>query len=303
MRGREGVKVYAAVTVAHVLWGFSFLASLTAQRTAPLLTLLSHRFLLAFLLLCLLLPFRMGRLSLRGKGKRVLLLVLLGILDPLIYFLGEQYGLIHSTSIFSGVMIALIPLLSTLTAVPILGEKVSMGQLLFGLLSVAGVIGIGLLTGSSGHLDWIGVVCLLTAMVAAAAYTLLSRSLSREFSSFERTFLMMGMGALAFTVLALIRERGDLAAYVAPLAEPSYLLSLLFLGLGCSVVSYLLLSYSISRLPVARESVFANLTTAVSVLAGALLLKEPFSWREGILCAVILLGILGVQWTEKKIPL
>ena len=43
------VKIFLAATVCHVFWGFSFLASRRALDAAPVLVLLSHRFLLAFL--------------------------------------------------------------------------------------------------------------------------------------------------------------------------------------------------------------------------------------------------------------
>ena len=50
----------------------------------------------------------------------------------------------------------------------------------------------------------------------------------------------------------------------------------------------------------ARETVFANLTTAVSVFAGAVFLREPLN-RTGLLCwAVILPGICGVRHGSRQ---
>ena len=286
-------KIFLAATVCHVFWGFSFLASRVALDTAPVLVLLSHRFLLAFLGMNLLLLTPLGALQLRGK--RLLPLLALGAAEPVIYFFGEQYGLLHSNTIFSGVMIAMIPIVSTLAAAPILKEKPSAGQLLFSLLSVGGVVGVGLLSKNSGALDWIGVLGLLVAVLSAVAYTLLSRGISGRFSPFERTYFMMGVGAAVFTALALLGCRSDPAAYLRPLETPSYLLSMLFLALCCSVVSYFLSAYAITHLSVARETVFANLTTAVSVFAGALFLREPFSLTGAVCCLLILVGIYGVQ--------
>ena len=48
---------------------------------------------------------------------------------------------------------------------------------------------------------------------------------------------------------------------------------------------------------VARETVFANLTTAVSVFAGVIFLHEPFTWFGALCCLVIFVGIYGVQKT------
>ena len=289
---RNGRAIVAAL-VCHTFWGLSFMASRTALNTAPVLVLLSHRFTLAFLLMSLLLPTKLGACRLRGKP--LLPLFLLGLLEPVIYFFGEQYGILHSNTIFSGVMISIIPIATTLTAVPVLGEKPTPGQLFFSVLSVGGVIGIGLLTRSSGSLDWIGLVGLLVAVSSAVAYTLLSRGISGRFSPFERTWSSFAIGALTFTALALFSVRGDPAAYLRPLLVPAYLRALLFLAVCCSMVCYLLLSYVLTDLPIAQATVFANLTTAVSVFAGAILLHEPFSLAGLFFCVLILLGIYGVQ--------
>ncbi len=285
-----------AAIVCHTCWGFSFLASRTALNTAHVFVLLSHRFLLSFLLMQL--AARRMKAQ-RGTRRQLLMMILLGLAQPVLYFFGEQYGLLHSSTIFSGVMIAMIPVASTLAAAVLLREKPTAGQMIFSLVSVCGVIGIGLLTGSSGTLDWIGVFALLLAVASAAAYTLLSRNLSKQTSPFSRTYVMMGVGALVFTAMALIQCRGSLAAYVKPLGEPAYLLSVCFLAMFCSVLSFFCSGYAISKLPVARETVFANLTTVVSVFAGVVFLHEAFSWLGAVCCVLIILGIYGVQRTSR----
>ena len=286
-----------ASIVCHFCWGLSFMASRTALNEAHVFVLLSHRFLISFLLLHLF-PRQIAGLK---KAKRAFLpLLALGLAQPAVYFLGEQFGILHSTTGFSGVMIAMIPVVTTLAAAPILKERPSWGQLGFSLLSVGGVIGVGLMTGSSGRLDGIGVAALVTAVIAAAAYTLLARGLSKTTVPFDRTYAMLAVGALVFTTLALIQCRGDLSAYLRPFRERSYLLSVGYLSVFCSILCFFLSNYAISKLPVARETVFANLTTAVSVFAGVLFLHEPFSWLTAVCVAVILIGIWGVQKTARE---
>ena len=53
--------------------------------------------------------------------------------------------------------------------------------------------------------------------------------------------------------------------------------------------------YSLTRLSVARATVFANLTTTVSVLAGAMVLHEPLTVGGAVCCVLRLVGIYGVQ--------
>ena len=106
---------------------------------------------------------------------------------------------------------------------------------------------------------------------------------------------MLGFGAFVFTVMAAFSVHGNIALYLRPFEEQSYLAAILFLSVCCSVIAYFLSSYVITGLPVARATVFANLTTAVSVFAGTVFLHEPFSALGLLFCILILIGIYGVQ--------
>lgn len=295
MDKKKQIKAILAAVACHVAWGFSFLASRKGLDAAPVFVLLSHRFGLSFLTMNLLVLLGVGKLDF--KGKTLWKPILLGMMQPVIYFVGEQYGIIHSNTVFSGVMIAMIPIVATLAAGPILKEKPSLGQLFFSFLSVCGVVGIGLMNQSSGALDWIGAAALSVAVLSAGAYTLIGRSISQDYTPFERTYTMMGVGTAAFTPLALIQTGGSVSGFFRPLGQPTYLFAVLFLALACSVAGFFLSGYSITHLTVARETVFSNLTTAVSVFAGVIFLHEPFTWFGAFCCLVIFVGIYGVQKT------
>lgn len=297
MEKKQAIKAVLATTLCHVLWGFSFMASSHALSVANVFVLLSHRFLTALALMSLIALAGFVKLDL--KGKRILPLVALGLMEPVIYFFGEQYGIIYAGTVFSGVMIAMIPVFCMLAAAPILREKPTAGQVVFAAVSVAGVIGLGLMGGSSGTVKLIGVIALIVAVIGAAGYTLLSRSISKQFTPFERTYMMMAVGACVFTVCAAIACRGSVSAYFAPFKDTQYLLCVLFLGVFCSVVCYFMSGYAITYMPVAKEVVFSNLTTAVSVFAGVVFLHEPITWLGLVCCILILIGIWGVQKTAK----
>ena len=293
MNSKTNYKVILATVIAHTFWGFSFMASRKALNITNMFVLLSHRFLIAFIAMSLVVALGKAKVSL--KGKRVHLLIALSVLQPVVYFLGEQYGIQHSNTIFSGVMIALIPIVSTLAAAVFLKEKPTLLQFAFCALSVAGVIGIGLMSNGSGVLEFGGVISLIIAVCAAAGYLLISRNVSAEFSAFERTYSMMAIAAIVFTICAFIYIKGDISEYVSPMTNSNYLISVLFLSLLCSVASFGLNGYSIAHLTVTKQAAFANLTTAVSVFAGAFLLHEPFSLIGIIFCIMIIVGIYGVQ--------
>ncbi len=298
MDKKLAVKVIIAALICHIFWGFSFMVSDYALSVTHVFLLLSHRFLLAFAVMSLLVLLRIAKLEL--KGKRVWVLIILGALEPVVYFFGEQYGIIHSGTVFSGVMIAMIPVFCTLAAAIILKEKPTAGQLIFSVISVGGVIGIGLMGKSSGTVELIGVLALIVAVIGATGYTLLSRKISKEFSPFERTYMMIAVGAVVFTVCAAVNCGFSPRSYFLPFGDTKYLFSVIYLSVCCSVICYFMSSFAITYMSVARETVFANLTTAVSVFAGVVFMHEPFSWIGLVCCILILAGIYGVQKTARN---
>ena len=161
MKTKSFYKAILAAVGVYTLWGFSFLASSVGQRVATPFVLLSYRFVIA--LLILLVPLVLGKAKLRLRGKNVKMLLLLGLFEPCIYFIGEQYGLKYTNSAFSGVMIAVIPVVTLIMAAVFLKEKPSMAQWLFSILSIAGIVVITLVENSGGSVSLKGVLFLVVS--------------------------------------------------------------------------------------------------------------------------------------------
>ncbi len=286
-------KPMLAALAVFTIWGFSFLASKVGQIYASPLTVLMYRFDTAFLVMGLLWLVKRPKIRLRGKNVKGL--IGLGLCEPVVYFLGEQYGLKYSNSAFAGVMIALIPIVAMLLAAVFLKEKPSLPQWLFSLLSIGGVAAITLMAGGQGQVTPLGVALLTVAVVTGAAYSVISRGIANDFTAYERSLVMQAMGAVFFTFLAVMENAGDPARLVAPLQNAGFVSATLYLSLGASVAGYYLFNYAVANAPMANVVSLSNLTTVLSVLAGVALLGEPFSLGAGIALAVILLGIWGVQ--------
>lgn len=266
MKDKSYSKAIAAAIVTQIFWGLSFLASSIGQESASPFVLMSYRFDIA--LLALTVPVLLGKQKLDLRGKSVKPLLLLGAMEPCIYFVGEQYGLKYSSSAFSGIMIAVIPIVTIIFAAIFLKERPSKKQWLFSALSIAGIIVITLAENSGGSITFKGFALLCLAVVTGSAFSVISCGVSGRFSVFERTYFMQAMGAVFFTTLALIENGGSAAALIAPAADPRFILAALFLALGASVAGYSLFNYAVSHAPMANVAVFHNLATIVSVAAG-----------------------------------
>jgi len=160
---------------------------------------------------------------------------------------------------------------------------------------MAGVVIMTLNSGSEGVITPVGVICLFLAVVSCVAFNIFSRKLSSEFSVFQRTYAMTALGAAAFVSCALFENGFKLSALVTPLSNAEFLVPILYLGILSSVTAFMLQNYAFTYLPVAKTSVFANISTVVTVLAGVVFLKERLGAVSVLAIVMIIFGVLGVQ--------
>ncbi len=281
-----------AALAGNAIWGFSFLFTRTALKVVDLpAVLLSMRFVIAFLIMTGMLLLGKAQFSL--KGKKVLPLLFLGIVEPLCFLL-ETYGILYTNATVAGVVMAVSPIVSILLAAVLLHEIPSRGQLLFCLLPVAGVILITVAGSDLGIVTPLGIILLLGNCFTAGAYRTANRKSAEEFTAFERTYAVVSISAIAFLTMALIQLKGDVGAYLAPLGDMSYVASLLVLSVFCSVVAYLLVNYGSGVMSVAKMATFGAVSTVCSTFAGVVLLKEPVSWLILLGAALIIVGVWQV---------
>ena len=287
----------AAILIVEIIFGFSFLFSKTAMNFASPFVLIADRFSVAFIGLTVVMLVTKTKIRI---GKDIWKPIVMAMFQPVLYFIFESYGIKMTTSSFSGVMISLIPIVSMIAGIFVLHEFPSALQYLFCGISVGGVVIMTLSGKSEGIITPLGVVCLFLAVVSCVAFNITSRKLSESFTVFERTYAMTAAGALIFNVLALIENKGSITALAKPLEEPAFLVSVLYLGGLSSVVAFMLQNYSNTYLPVAKTSVFAGISTMVSVLAGVIFLHEKMTFFSVIAIIMIISGVMGVQLLDGR---
>lgn len=287
----------AAALIGNIIFGFSFLFTRLALNCASPYVLLSCRFLLALFLLSLCIPLFQIRISLRGKPWKTLLL--LGIFEPILYFIGESYGVLYTSVTFSAIMIALIPIVSFWFSALFLKEKATLRQVFFCILSIAGVILMSI-HGQQGANQLKGFILLLIAVLSSVVFNLLSRKLSVTFTPFERTYVMFFDGFLFFGIIALVENHSHMENFFLAFQQPNFVWALLYLSVFSSVVAFFLINFANTYLPVTRVIVFCNIITLVSVFAGVVFLHEAFSYLSFVAAAMIVIGVCGVQTPEKK---
>lgn len=290
-RRQENLHMLMAFT-GNAIFGFSFLFSRLALDVAEPFVLLAVRFAAAFLALSALRFARLVPCDLKGKDIRPL--IVLGLLQPVFYFICESYGIKMTSSSFAGIIISLVPIVGVATSYVLLGERPTRLQVLFSVLSVAGVL-VMTMTDEVGGFQWKGFFVLLGAVLAAALFSTQSRSIADKFTAFERTYVMFGVGTACFVVIALVQVGTRWALWTVPLTNGGFWVSIVYLSCVSSVGAFLLLNKALDVLEVSRSLVFANVTSVISVLAGVLLLHEHFTAVQAVGIVMVLVGVYGVN--------
>ena len=272
----------------NVIWGASYLFTRIAQQEAPPMVQMSLRFLLAFLLLNLMMLFGWEKIRLRGKNLRPL--IVLSCVEP-IYFFFESYGIYYSNSTFAGVTLAIVPVIAIGMGVLILKEYPTRKQFLLCFVPIAGVILVTIAGSGLGAVQPIGVVLVFGACLFAAFYRVYNKDSSAEFTAFERSYFVIGMCMLVFTIAALCMERGDLTPFAAALHSKRFVLSTVVLSVFCSVAANILVNCSASILPMAIFSNLGSLITVCAMFLGIIFLDEPTNAMSLVGSVMVLVGL------------
>ena len=296
--GRDKTKLATAgALISNLIFGLSFMASRIALEHTSSAIMLSLRFAASVLIMLLLALTGIIKMDFRGKNVKNLLL--LGLFQPIIYFIGEANGIRLTNSSFAGIMISLIPVVTAIGSGIFLHEKPPKSAYLWILCSIAGVAVISLSQAGDGVVQPAGILLLVLAVVAGAGFTLCSRSMADEFTAFERTFVMMVMGFVFFSIAAAVQEGGAFVPLMKEAVSDKYvMLPILYLSLLSSVVAFGMLNYSVTYLDAAKVTVFSNIIPVVSLMAGVLVLGEPFSAVYLLGVVLILLGVYKVSTME-----
>ncbi|MBQ0040808.1 MAG: DMT family transporter [Clostridiales bacterium] len=253
--------------------------------------LLGWRFTIAFVaaLVCVL----TGLMKIDLKGKSIKPLIGIALLYPVLYFIGETYGVYLTSASESAVLIACIPIGAVIASSLILKEKPGTRQLSGIITTVAGVMITVFAVSASVSFSVIGYMCLLGAIVFYSLYSVQVEK-ATEYSSAELTFVMLAAGALAYGTAAVIEaaHNGDLTGLVTlPLVHHDFAFTVIYEGVGCSMLAFFLTNITISKIGASRNASFSGISTAISIMTGILILHEQFNALQFVGVVVIIVGV------------
>jgi len=288
--------VYALVIMAMVFWGFTFVAFKFANLSFRPITIVFFRLTVAIFFLFGF-AFLFKRLN-RIKRKDLKWFLLLALVEPFFYFLGEAYGLTMVTATVGAVIISTIPLIVPFASYYLFREKLTSMNYLGLVISFGGVL-LVVLTRSGGlAADWRGVLLMFVAVLSAVSYTMVVKILADDYTPITITAYQSLYGLLMFIPLFLIFEVRQLDF---SLVTRESLLAVLFLGVFGSGICFILITIGIRELGAARANIFGNLIPVVTAIVSFFVLKETMPLIKILGIIVVILGLFLSQISSLRV--
>ncbi len=297
----NGLKVYGSAVLFSLIVGFSFIGVKTCILVSTPLETLTYRFNFAFL--TALIPVILGFTKLNVQGKpKVKLALTTGFYVG--FMILQAIGLIFSTSIESGIMFAIVPILAKIISGFFLKEGTNWKQNVFVCLSVAAVITMFILGASDITVNVIGLIILLLSSLSMAISNVMMRYVRGIYRPFEITFFITAGGCVLFNLATFVFgiKNGTLGAYFEPLTHLNFIFATAYLGIPSTLISAMLIAYMLANMEAVKATIFGNLSTAISIVAGVIVLREPLELYHIICTVLIIIGVIGlsIPSTAKK---
>ena len=275
----------------ETIFGLSYIFTKTGTEVASAFALLGWRFFIAIVILSICVLFGFMKMDLKGKPLKPLFAV--ALFNPFVYFIGETIGISNTTASESGVFLACIPVVSLVASTLVLKKKPTKIQIIGILITLIGVMITVFAIGATSSLSIIGYVFLIMAVISYALYSVFVEK-ATEYTGIETTYIMILIGALVFGTVAICEAliQGSFVELVTlPFQYSSFAMAVLYQGIGSSIIAFFLSNVAISKIGVNRTSSFIGVATVVSIVAGAVVLKETFTIYQIIGAVVIIIGV------------
>jgi drug/metabolite transporter (DMT)-like permease len=283
----RGGKYLLLLSFMTVLFGLSFIATKQALTGLGIFQVVFARHFLALLILTALLWKQKKKFHIARRDRRHFLL--LTLIEPVGYFVFETTGVRYTSPAMVSIIIATIPVFSLLFGFWILREKAHPLALAGITMSLAGVYFVVSVQTESflAPNPLLGNLMTLGAAISAGMYNVLCRRLTRTYSPWTITYYQAMIASVIFLPLAIFESTTLYENYLTW----EIVMAVLYLAAGSSVAAYLILNYSLSKLPTYQVATFANLIPVVTISASWLFYKELLSLSQLIGAFIVIMGI------------
>ena len=270
-----------------LIWGTTFISTKVLLVDFQPVEILFFRFVMGLLALLIVYPHRM-------KGttrKQELTFVVAGLCGVCLYYLLENIALTYTMASNVGVIISVAPFFTAILSHLFLkqDEKLRANFFIGFVVAMAGIALISF-NGSTLQLNPVGDLLALLAAFLWACYSILTRKISSFGYNTILTTRRVFFYGILFMIPALFLF--DFKLDLSRFANMTYLLNILFLGLGASALCFVTWNFAVKLLGAVKTSIYIYLVPVITGAASVLILHEPFTWMTGMGTVLTLAGLL-----------
>lgn len=270
MKGSGYSKAVISMLFVMLVWGSSFAVTKNAITIVPPLTFALLRFLTASICLQAMLMLRKKNNAPKKRIPFVPLLVM-GLTGVTCFYTFFNYSLVYTSASMGALIQAFIPVIIALLAFIFLKEKISGIQQLSILISVTGVALVSYFAHpdtSSGN-PFLGNCLMLVAVIAWSVYTVVSKKLA-DYDVLKVTCYSTYIGTAFLIPFVMV----ELWHKPLPAINAEGWISIIYLGVVASAVSYYLYNHSLKLLSASLAGIFINLDPVVGAALAIIFLHE-----------------------------
>lgn len=283
------MNVYVVIVIQTFLGGATHIVAKSVTNDVDAITLTFLRSIVSIIGLVALLLMRGAKIHVvRRDWKRLFLLGLLGTGNQLFY----MYGIHFTTAANGALLYATTPVIVLVFSRIFLDERITPQKTAGIVLAFVGVSiviferGISI---SSEHTY--GNIVVLIAVVAWGLFTIFGKSMVIKYGALQSTSLAAFLGGLMLLPFGVISTSRFEFSRLSSLDW----FGIFYLGIGTSIVSYVLWYYALRRIEASRLAVFSNGQPIVAALLSAIFLQNTFTGSFLIGGTITVAGVILTQ--------
>ncbi len=285
------MNVYVVILIQTFLGGATHIVAKSVTHHVDAVTLTFLRSIVSCLGLALVLWMRGARMNIaREDWKRLSLLGFLGMFNQLLY----MYGIHFTTAANGALLYAATPVFVLIFSRVFLAETITVKKSIGIALAFVGVVVVIFEKGISLSSDYTyGNLVVLVAVLCWGLFTIFGKSMVIKYGALQSTSMAAFLGGIMLFPFGVVTA----SHFDFDALNTLDWVGILYLGIGTSVVSYILWYYALRRIEASKLAVFSNGQPLVAALLSVIFLQYSLS-------GAFLLGgtvtVAGVVLTQQK---
>jgi drug/metabolite transporter (DMT)-like permease len=291
----HSIKTYGAVILAMIFWSISFIWYKMANQFYEPIAIVFIRLVISVIVLTTFLLITGKFIKIKRKDRKFFLM--LAVFEPFFYFLGESFGLTYVSSTVGSVLISTIPVFATIGAWIFFKQRLKMINYIGIILSFIGVLVFIINKDGSLSFNIKGLALLFFAVLSAVGYNL---TLSRLVSSYSPVYIVNIqnlIGAILFMPVFFIC---NYSTFIHTTHTFNSLRPVIQLALFASCGAFILFSYSVKKMGIAKANPFTNCIPVFTALFSFMILGDKLTVQNIIGMGIVIAGLFMSQMNGRK---